>query len=115
MSKRAKSSATPKQKGKRSWKMLGTVVGVSAGLATTQALNALWKTATGRQPPTAPESPEIGNREALAWAAVSGLALGVAKMYATRRAATYWVKSFGTLPPGMNKGATKETRRKITP
>ena len=114
MSKRSTSSTTPKSKGKRSWKMMGTAVGIAAGLTATQALNALWKTATGRQPPNAPESPEIGNREALVWAALSGMALGVAKMYATRRAAHYWLRSFGTLPPGMDKGATKETRRKIT-
>ena len=26
---------------------------------------------------------------------------------------TYWVKSFGTLPPGMDKGATKKTKEKV--
>lgn len=112
--KPGKSQGTrPKEKGKKSWKMLGTTSALVAGLATTKALNATWKTATGKEPPTAPESPEIGNREAIAWAAVSGMAMGVARMYATRRAANYWVKSFGTLPPGMNKGATKETKKKV--
>jgi hypothetical protein len=109
----SKKSDRPKPKGKRSWKLLGSTAALVAGLATAKALDAAWRTATGKQPPDAPESPEIGNVEALAWAAASGLAMGVARMYATRKAANYWVKSFGTLPPGMDKGATKETKKKV--
>ena len=37
----------------------------------------------------------------------------VAKTYATRRAANYWVKSFGELPPGMKENATKEQEKKL--
>ncbi len=115
MAKRSAGSGDKPQKerGKKSWKVLGTGIALLAGLATTRALDALWQTATGRKPPTSPESPEIGNREAIMWAGVSGLAMGMAKMYATRRAANYWVKSFDTLPPGMNKGATLETKKKV--
>jgi hypothetical protein len=111
-----KKSGKPEQrkaKGKKTWKLLGNTASLVAGIATTKALNATWKTATGKEPPTKPESPEIGNREALAWAALSGAAMGLARMYATRRAASYWVKSFGTLPPGMSKGATKKTKQKV--
>lgn len=113
MAAKSKKTDKPKEKGKKSWKLLGSTSALVAGIATMKALDAAWQTATGKKPPTAPESPEIGNREALAWAAVSGLAMGVARMYATRRAAHYWVKSFGTLPPGMKKGATKETKQKV--
>jgi hypothetical protein len=111
--KKAGKPDKPKPKGKRTWKLLGNTASLVAGLATMKALNATWKTATGKEPPTKPESPEIGNREALAWAAVSGAAMGLARMYATRRAARYWVKSFGSLPPGMDKGATKKTKQKV--
>lgn len=104
----------PKEKGKKSWMILGTGLSVLAGIATTKALDATWKAATGREPPNAPGSPEIGNSEALVWAGVTGLGMGVARMYATRKAANYWVKSFGVLPPGMSEGATKETRQKLT-
>ena len=110
---KSKKADKPKQRGRQSWKMLGKASAVLAGIATMKALNATWKTATGKEPPTEPESPEIGNREAIAWAALSGMAMGVARMYATRRAAAYWVKSFGTLPPGMKEAATKKTKEKI--
>ncbi|MBA3233901.1 MAG: DUF4235 domain-containing protein [Propionibacteriales bacterium] len=111
----AKSSVASKdkEKGKKTWKMLGSGIAIAAGIATTKALDATWKTATGKEPPTSPESPDIGHREALVWAGVTGMAMGVAKMYATRRAANYWVRSFGTLPPGMRQGADMETKKKV--
>lgn len=112
-SSKASKDEAPKEKGKTTWKLLGTGIAVAAGVLTTRALNATWRTATGKPPPTSPESPEIGGREALAWAGVTGLAMGVAKMYATRRAANYWFRSFGTLPPGMRAGATKETKENV--
>ena len=96
-----------KAKGKRAWKVLGSTSGLIAALATTRALDATWRTATGRKPPTKPESPDIAGREALLWAGISGLAMGVAKTYATRRAAAYWVKSTGELPPGMTDKSEK--------
>jgi hypothetical protein len=99
------------QKGKRAWKLIGTGVGLTSGLATTRALDATWRTATGRKPPTKPENPQIAGREALLWAAVSGMALGVAKTYATRRAAQYWVRSFGVVPPGMDEGSAKDQKK----
>jgi hypothetical protein len=110
--KTAQQKAKQKAKGKRAWKVLGSTSGLVAGIATTRALDATWRTATGRKPPTKPESPDIAGREALLWAGLSGLALGIAKTYATRRAAHYWVKSTGELPPGMtDKSADKSKLR----
>lgn len=107
----AEKKRTKKSKGKRAWKLLGSGSGVVAAIATTKALDATWRTATGRKPPSKPESPEIAGREALLWAAVSGMAMGVAKTYATRRAANYWVRSTGDLPPGMRESATKAEKK----
>ena len=106
-----KKEAQKKAHGKSTWKLIGTASGLVAGIATTKALDATWRTATGRKPPTKPENPEIAGREALLWAAVSGMAMTVAKTYATRRAANYWVKSFGELPPGMKEKATKQQEK----
>ena len=41
--------------------------------------------------------------EAVAWAAVSGTLIAIARMLATRRAANYYAKSTGHLPPGLQK------------
>ena len=107
-----------KAQGKRTWKMLGTGSALVAGVAVARVLDAAWATATGHKPPTSPENPDIGGREALLWAAVSGMAIGVAKTYATRRAAQYWVKSTGDVPPGMldadKPGSKRQLRRQAT-
>jgi hypothetical protein len=100
-------------KGKTAWRMLGTGSALTAGVAAARMLDALWHTATGRKPPSTPESPDIAHREALVWAAVSGMAIGVAKTYATRRAARYWLRSFGELPPGMADDASLADMNKI--
>lgn len=100
-------------KGKAAWRMLGTGSALAAGVAAARLLDAVWHTATGRKPPSTPESPDIAHREALVWAALSGMAIGVAKTYATRRAARYWVRSFGELPPGMADDASLADKRKI--
>jgi hypothetical protein len=105
-----KKEAKQKAHGRSTWKLIGTASGLAAGIATTKALDATWRTATGRRPPTKPENPEIAGREALLWAAVSGMVMTVAKTYATRRAANYWVKSFGELPPGM-KGTPEQEKK----
>jgi hypothetical protein len=109
----AKKKAKSKARGKRAWKALGSGSALVAGLAMTKALDATWQTATGRKPPTKPENPEITGREALLWAALSGMAIGVAKTYATRRAAQYWVRSTGELPPGMKDRATKADAKRM--
>lgn len=102
-----------KAKGKRTWKVMGTVTGLAAGMAATKALNATWRTATGREPPHKPDSPEIAAREALVWAAISGMALQVTKTYVARRLAHYWIRSTGELPPGMAEEATVSERRRL--
>ncbi len=113
MAKKSAEAKKKSSKGKTAWRMLGTGSALAAGVAAARLLDALWHTATGRKPPSTPESPDIAHGEALVWAAVSGMAIGVAKTYATRRAARYWVRSFGELPPGMADGATVADKNEI--
>ena len=110
----AKAEKKAQSKGKRLWKVLNTGAALVAGLLTAKALDATWKTATGHKPPNKPEHPDVGGREAIAWAALSGMAVGVMKTYASRRMATYWVKSTGRLPPGMPKEAYQEIEKKTS-
>ena len=59
--------------------------------------------ATGKNPPANPADPDVDMREAVAWAALSGTLIALARMLATRRAAKYYAKSTGHLPPGLRK------------
>jgi Protein of unknown function (DUF4235) len=83
------------------WRLIGGLSAVAAGVAARKAIQLAWRSATGRQPPTNPESPDTTWREAVGWAVVSGAAVGVARLIATRTAASYWRRSTGELPPGL--------------
>ena len=68
-----------------------------------KGLNTSWRAATGKNPPANPADPDVGLGEAVMWAALSGTLIGVARMLATRRAANYYAKSTGHLPPQLQK------------
>ena len=76
---------------------------LGAAAVAKKALNTSWRTATGKNPPANPADPDVGIAEAVMWAALSGTLIGVARMLAARRAATYYAKSTGHLPPQLQK------------
>ena len=83
------------------WKLIGTGSGVLAGMAAQRGLTVAWKAATGKEPPTIPEDPDTDWKDAVAWALLSGAAIGLARLFATRRAALYYRRSTGELPAAM--------------
>lgn len=84
-----------------SWRIFGGLAAVLAGIAARKGLVQAWRLATGDDPPANPEAPDTSWQEALGWAVVSGAAMGLARMLATRKAASYYRRSTGHLPPGM--------------
>ena len=72
---------------------LGAAAVARKGLTTT------WRAATGKNPPANPADPDVGLGEAVAWAMLSGTMIGLARMLASRKAASYYAKSTGHLPP----------------
>ena len=68
-----------------------------------KALNTGWRAATGKNPPGNPADPDVDVWEAVAWAAVSGTAIAIARMLAARKAADYYTRSTGHLPPDLRK------------
>lgn len=83
------------------WKIVGTVSGVAAGMATKALLRSLWRRVRGGDPPTNPAAPGTSWREALLWAASSGVAMAVTRLVAQRGAAEAWKAEMGTYPPGL--------------
>jgi hypothetical protein len=84
------------------WGIFSLIAALVAATTARKALNASWRAATGKPPPANPASPDVDMREALLWAAVSGTIVAVARMLATRRAAQYYARSTGHLPPGVS-------------
>ena len=87
------------------WRFIGTGSAVLAATAADKGIRAVWRTATGSEPPTIPEDPDTRWGEAVAWALLSGAAIGLARLVATRRAAAYYKHSTGELPKALRRAA----------
>ncbi len=79
-------------------------------LVAKKGLNTSWRAATGKNPPANPADPDVSLAEAVMWAALSGTLIGVARMLATRRAAHYYARSTGHLPPQLQKDGQDAVR-----
>jgi hypothetical protein len=88
----------------RVWSVFSVVSALGAAALAKKGLDAGWKAATGKNPPENPADPDVALREAIAWAAFSGTFVALARMFAQRRAAGYYRKSTGNLPPGLRHG-----------
>ncbi|MDQ6642408.1 MAG: DUF4235 domain-containing protein [Actinomycetota bacterium] len=106
-------SKGPKNSSKM-WTVMSLASGLAAAALVRKALNGGWKAATGKEPPANPADPDVQLREAVAWATVSGTAIALARMYAGRRAARYYKKSTGHLPPELQSDAVREARAAAT-
>ncbi len=85
------------------WSVFSLAAALGAAAVAKKGLNTSWKAATGKNPPANPADPDVDMYEAVAWAAVSGALVALARMFATRRAANYYAKSTGHLPPELQK------------
>jgi hypothetical protein len=99
----AEAASTPRTKapGKGAWRLMDKGSSVVAGLLAQRVSVAAWRTVTGRRPPSSARHPDVGTREAVAWAVIGGAMIELVKVAVRRSTATYWVKSTGQLPPGM--------------
>lgn len=89
--------------GSKTWTVFSLVSALGAAAVARKALNTFWRQATGKNPPANPADPDVEMREALLWAAVSGTLIAVARMLASRRAAHYYIRSTGKLPPELQR------------
>ncbi len=83
------------------WSIFSVVAALGAAAVAKKVVASSWKAATGKQPPANPADPDVDLWEAVTWAAVSGTLIALARMMATRKAANYYAKSTGKLPPGL--------------
>lgn len=94
-----------KQKAPLTWKLLGSAFAVPAGVVVRKGADAAWLKVRGYPPPKNPAAPGVTWPDALAWAAVSGIAVATGRLVAARGAAAAYEKVTGKLPPGMNAGS----------
>jgi hypothetical protein len=85
------------------WRVLGTGSAVVAGILANKVVTELWKH-SGRDEILDPRDPRTPAREAIIFAALTGLAVGAARVVVTRKAASYFAKSTGHFPKPMQEG-----------
>ena len=108
MAKKSKESGTPKSS--KSWAVFSLAAALAGATAAKKGLNTSWKVATGKEPPANPADPDVDLWEAVLWAAASGTIVGLARMLASRRAASYYKKSTGHLPPQLAADHQERTK-----
>ena len=79
------------------WKIIGTGSAIVAGIAATKVVDQIWQKA-GQDAKFDPKDPDSPFAKALAYAALTGLAAGVARTLTTRKAAQFYAKSAGHKP-----------------
>jgi Protein of unknown function (DUF4235) len=89
--------------GSKVWTAFSLVSALLAAAVAKKALDTGWKAATGKNPPVNPADPDVRTGEAVAWAVASGTFVALARMLAQRRAADYYRRSAGHLPPQLAK------------
>ncbi len=82
--------------------VVGIVTGIAAKKVSEKALDSVWRKVKHADPPQDPASPGTPWAEALSWAAASGVAVGVARLIATKGVATARFKMTGKVPDGMD-------------
>jgi hypothetical protein len=85
------------------WRVLGTGSAVLAGILANKVVTEIWKH-SGRDDVLDPRDPRTPAKEAILFAALTGLAVGAARVIVTRKAAEYYEKSTGHLPKPMQEG-----------
>ena len=83
------------------WKVVGITSGLLAARTSKAVLEKTWTKTKGTEPPRNPAAPGTTWTEAISWAVASGVAIGIARLLATRGAAQAWRKTTGKLPPGL--------------
>ncbi len=89
--------------GSKVWSAFSLAAALGAAALAKKGLTTSWRAATGKNPPANPADPDVEIWEAVLWAAVSGTFIALARMLATRKAADYYAKSTGHLPPDLVK------------
>ena len=105
-SKGSKSSSSSSAGGGVPYKLLAAGGTFGAAFVARKAVTSGWKLVTGNEPPANPEDPEVEWAEAIGWALLSGAAIGLARLVASRQAAVWYRQFTGEHPPNMQDASS---------
>ncbi len=98
--------------GPMAWKVLGTGAAILAGTVANQVVSKGWNLVSGKPAPSDPlNTDEVSWKEALLFAAITGVVVQAARVAAQRKAAQYYQRSSGHLPKALDKVKAEAERR----
>jgi hypothetical protein len=100
----AKDKSENTQESSKVWTVMSLVAALLGATIARKSITKAWQAATGKNPPANPADPDVDLWEAVLWAVASGTAVQLARMLMARKAADYYAKSTGHLPPPLQKG-----------
>jgi Protein of unknown function (DUF4235) len=68
-------------------RITSAVAAMAAAFIARKLITFAWTKATGKEPPTHPEDPQVALTEALGWSVLTGITVEAARLLATRAAA----------------------------
>ncbi|MDQ6715275.1 MAG: DUF4235 domain-containing protein [Actinomycetota bacterium] len=81
------------------WRLIGAGAALAAGAIASKVVTTGWRFASGHDAPVDPAKPDDSTwKEALLFAAITGIVVQAARVAAERKAAEYYRKSTGHLP-----------------
>jgi len=86
------------------WKILITAVWAGTAVVVRGLIVRGWERRSGGGPPSNTADDDTTWREAVIFAIVSGIALGIARIVSDRAAAEAWRRVRGSYPPGIKRG-----------
>jgi hypothetical protein len=84
---------------RRTWALVAAGSAAVVGFASRQLLRRGWSAWRKQPPPDNPAAPDVAWRDALLWAAATGLVVGIGRVAARRGAVAGWRRVTGRLPP----------------
>lgn len=89
--------------GPMAWKLLAAAAAAVGTAVADKGVRKAWVRTTGKEPPADPMNPDVEWREAVAWALLSGAAIGIARLVMQRRAAAFYRDSNSPLARALNR------------
>lgn len=87
------------------WNGAVTAAAIAGGVLAKKVATAGWEQTTGDRPPANPAAPDTDWGEALKWAAILGVSMGLARVVARRGAAAAWKAVEGDYPAALRPEA----------
>jgi Protein of unknown function (DUF4235) len=75
------------KRGDMGGRVISGVAAMAAAFATRKLISVVWTKATGKEPPSHPEDPNVRLGEALGWAVGTGVAVATVRLLVTRETA----------------------------